>query len=193
VSLKDKLPSMPTMPGVPSVPGLPDVSGKLAALPISPEMGARVLAIGRVGIGAALLLRPRRAGAPWVGRKAARQRGTQALLRSMGARDIVIGMIALHTLKNPQIGPRWTKTCAAIDAIDAVVTLAAIGDLPLYGVVSVTALAGGSAADANCCRCRVASAVQRSSGPAAVSGGPERPRPSAWRRPAGFDPVDRRP
>jgi hypothetical protein len=146
VSLKDKLPSMPAMPGVPSVPGLPDVSAKLAALPISPEMGARVLAIGRVGIGAALLLRPRRAGAPWVGRKAARQRGTQALLRSMGARDVVIGMIALHTLKNPQIGPRWTKTCATIDAIDAVVTLAAIGDLPLYGVVSVTALAGGSAA-----------------------------------------------
>jgi hypothetical protein len=142
VSLKDKLPGIPAMP---SVPGLANVTGKLGALPVSPEAGARALAIGRVAIGAALLLRPRRAGAPWVGR-ASRQRGTQALLRSMGARDVVIGMIALHTLKNPQIGPRWTKTCAAIDAIDAVVTLAAIGDLPIYGVVSVTALAGGSAA-----------------------------------------------
>jgi hypothetical protein len=143
VSLKDKVPSIPAMP---TVPGLPDIGAKLGALPISPEVGARVLAIGRVGIGAALLLRPRKAGRPWVGRKAARQRGTQALLRSVGARDIVLGMIALHTLKNPQIGPRWTKTCAAIDAVDAVVTLAAIGDLPLLGVVGVTALAGGSAA-----------------------------------------------
>jgi hypothetical protein len=143
VSFKDKLPGIPAMP---SVPGLPNVGAKLAALPISPEVGARVLAIGRVGIGAALLLRPRKAGRPWVGRKAARQRGTQALLRSVGARDIVLGMIALHTLKNPQIGPRWTKTCATLDAIDAVVTLAAIGDLPIHGVVGVTALAGGSAA-----------------------------------------------
>lgn len=143
MGLKDKLPGIPAMP---SVPGLPNVAGKLGALPISPELGARVLAIGRVGIGAALLLRPRQAGAPWVGRKASRQRGTQALLRSMGARDIVIGMIALHTLKNPQIGPRWTRTCATIDAIDAAVTLAAIGDLPIYGVVGVSALAGGSAA-----------------------------------------------
>jgi hypothetical protein len=128
------------------LPALPDVASKLSGLPIDPEVGAKVLAIGRVGIGAALLLRPRRAGAPWVGRKAARQRGTQALLRSMGARDVVIGMIAMHTLKNPQVGPRWQRTCAAIDAVDAVVTLLAIGDLPLYGVVWVTALAGGSAA-----------------------------------------------
>jgi hypothetical protein len=143
MSLKDKLPGLPAMPGVPN---LPNVAGKLGALPISPQAGARALAIGRVGIGVALLLRPRRAGAPWVGRKASRQRGTQALLRSVGARDVVLGMIALHTLKNPQVGPRWTKTCATIDAIDAAVTLAAIGDLPIHGVVGVTALAGGSAA-----------------------------------------------
>ncbi|HWH12920.1 MAG TPA: hypothetical protein VG165_17495 [Solirubrobacteraceae bacterium] len=132
------------LPGLPA--GLPNVSGKLAGLPVSPAAGAKALAIGRVGIGAALLLRPRRTGTPWIGRKAARQRGTQALLRSMGARDVVIGMIALHTLDNPQVGPRWQRTCAAIDAVDAVVTLLAIGDIPLYGVVWVTALAGGSAA-----------------------------------------------
>ena len=144
--VKAKVPSLPNVSGkIPSLPkGMP--SAKLGGLPIGPAAGARVLAIARVGIGAALLVRPRQAGAPWVGRKAARQRGTQALLRSMGARDMVIGMIALHTLKNPQVGPRWQRTCAAIDAVDAVVTLAAIGDLPLYGVIWVTALAGGSAA-----------------------------------------------
>ncbi|MEA2369887.1 MAG: hypothetical protein QOH12_281 [Solirubrobacteraceae bacterium] len=145
--LKGKVPSLPNVSAkIPSLPkGLPSASGKLGALPIGPQAGARVLAIARVGIGAALLIRPRQAGAAWVGRKAARQRGTQALLRSMGARDMVIGMIALHTLKNPQVGPRWQRTCAAIDGVDAIVTLAAIGDLPLYGVVWVTALAGGSA------------------------------------------------
>ncbi len=140
-----KLPSLPG--GMPSLPsGRPKGPGALSGLPISPQVGARILAVGRVGIGAALLLRPVRAGTPWVGRKAAKQRGTQALLRSMGARDIVIGMIALHTLKNPQVGPRWQRTCAAIDAVDALVTVMAIGDLPIYGVVGVTALAGGSAA-----------------------------------------------
>jgi len=146
--VKGKIPSLPNVSGkIPGLPkGMPALSGKRGSLPISPAAGARVLAIGRVGIGAALLIRPRQAGSPWVGRKAAKQRGTQALLRSMGARDMVIGMIALHTLKNPQVGPRWQRTCAAIDAVDAVATLAAVGDLPLYGVIWVTALAGGSAA-----------------------------------------------
>ncbi|HEY5198230.1 MAG TPA: hypothetical protein VIJ51_14515 [Solirubrobacteraceae bacterium] len=141
MNVKDITGRLPSLPA-----GLPNVSGKLAGLPISPQAGARALAIGRIAIGAGLLLRPRRAGTAWVGRRAARQRGTQALLRSMGARDLVIGMIALHTLKNPQVGPRWQRTCAAIDAVDALVTLLAIGDLPLHGVVGVTALAGGSAA-----------------------------------------------
>jgi hypothetical protein len=165
VNVKDvqgKLPSLPS--------GLPNLSGKLAALPISPLVGAKVLAIGRVGIGAALLLRPRRAGTAWVGRKAAKQRGTQALLRSMGARDVVIGMIALHTLDNPQVGPRWQRTCAAIDAVDAIVTVLAIGDLPLYGVVWVTALAGGSAAAGFTFADGLAASAAASGAAAAVNG-----------------------
>ncbi|HEX3873019.1 MAG TPA: hypothetical protein VHW26_02660 [Solirubrobacteraceae bacterium] len=160
--IQGKLPSLPA--------GLSDISGKLAGLPISPQAGAKALAIGRVGIGAALLLRPRKAGRPWVGRKASRQRGTQALLRSMGARDVVIGMIALHTLNNPQVGPRWQRTCAGIDAVDALVTLLAIGDLPLYGVVWVTALAGGSAAAGFTFADGLAAAAATAAAAAAVNG-----------------------
>ena len=100
----------------------------------------------------------------------------------MGARDMVIGMIALHTLKNPQVGPRWQRTCAAIDAVDAVVTLAAIGDLPLYGVVWVTALAGGSAAAGFTFASGMAAA--------ASAAGVRRPRPppSRWLIPQGLAP-----
>jgi hypothetical protein len=70
----------------------------------------------------------------------------QALIRSLGVRDLVLGLIALHTLEHPQVGPRWQRTCAAVDAVDAAATLAAARDLPLSGVLATAVVAGGAAA-----------------------------------------------
>jgi hypothetical protein len=67
------------------------------------------------------------------------------LLRAIGARDAVIGMIALHTLDHPEIGPRWQRTAAVLDAIDAGVTIAARSELPSSAVAGTVLLAGGSA------------------------------------------------
>jgi len=107
---------------------------------VSPRDVARLIAGGRIAIGTALLLAPRLATRPWIGKDAGRP-GAKVLARAMGARDVVIGAIALHTLGNPQVAPRWQKAGAAVDAVDLAATLAARRELPRGGVVLVVPMA----------------------------------------------------
>lgn len=111
---------------------------------VNSPAAARALAAGRVAVGAALLLAPRAAGGRWVGELIERP-GVRALMRSIGVRDVVMGMIALHTVDHPEVGPRWQATCAAVDAVDAFATVSAAGDLPASGVAGTVAVAGGAA------------------------------------------------
>jgi hypothetical protein len=102
------------------------------------------LAIGRVALGAALVIAPGRTAAGWVGDHSQRP-AVRALLRSIGMRDVVIGMIALHTVDHPEVGPRWQATCAVVDGVDLLAIAAARRDLPVAGVAGTVAIAGGSA------------------------------------------------
>jgi hypothetical protein len=106
---------------------------------------ARVLHGGRVALGAALLLAPQRTARGWLGELAHRP-GVQALVRSLGVRDLVLGMIALHTLDHPDVGPRWQTTVGVVDAVDALATGLAASDLPPRGVAATVGIAGGAAA-----------------------------------------------
>ena len=90
----------------------------------SPRSGARALALGRAAFGAALLIVPERVAKGWLGEYAERP-AVQALVRSIGVRDLVLGMIALHTLDHPEVGPRWQATCAIVDTVDLLATGAA--------------------------------------------------------------------
>jgi hypothetical protein len=108
---------------------------------VSPRDVARLIAAGRIAIGAALLLAPRRATLPWIGVADASRPGAKVLARAMGARDVVIGAIALHTLGNPQVAPRWQKAGAAVDGVDLAATLAARRELPRGGVALVVTMA----------------------------------------------------
>ncbi len=112
---------------------------------MNPRQGARVLAIGRVALGAGLLIAPGVVARGWLGDLAGRP-AVHSVLRGFGVRDMVIGMIAMHTLENPQVGPRWQRTCAACDAVDALAALAAGRDLPPRGTLGVALLGGGAAA-----------------------------------------------
>jgi hypothetical protein len=109
------------------------------------KLAARLLHGGRVALGAALLIAPQRTARGWVGDLADRP-GVQALVRSVGVRDVVLGMIALHTLDHPDVGPRWQATVGAVDAVDALATGLAASDLPARGVAATVAIAGGAAA-----------------------------------------------
>ena len=93
-----------------------------------------------------MLIVPKRVAAGWVGAVQAERPAVQALMRSIGVRDLVIGMIALHTIDHPEVGPRWQATGAAVDAVDLLATLAAAGDLPAGGVAGTSLIAGSAAA-----------------------------------------------
>ena len=112
---------------------------------MSPRQGARALAIGRAVFGAALLIVPERVAKGWLGEYAERP-AVHALVRSIGVRDVVLGMIALHTLDHPEVGPRWQATCAFVDTVDLLATSAARSDLPAAGVAGTAVVAGGAAA-----------------------------------------------
>lgn len=113
---------------------------------MNPKQAARVLAGARVAAGAALVLAPGLAASRWVGDELIARPAVRALMRSIGVRDVVMGMIALHTVSHPEVGPRWQATCAAVDLVDALATAGAAGDLPSSGVIGVVAVAGGAAA-----------------------------------------------
>ncbi len=113
---------------------------------MKPRQLARGIALGRVAFGIAMLLSPKRVARGWVGAAHAERPAVQALMRSIGIRDLVVGMIALHTIDHPEVGPRWQATGAAIDAVDLLATTAAASDVPVQGVVGTALIAGGAAA-----------------------------------------------
>ncbi len=111
---------------------------------MNPVKGAKGLAIGRMAFGATIMVSPS-VTSSWLGAHAQRP-AVQSLARMLGARDFVLGMIALHTAEHPEVGPRWQATCAAVDGVDLLATLAARSDLPKAGVVGTVLLAGGASA-----------------------------------------------
>jgi hypothetical protein len=109
---------------------------------------ARVLGIGRVAIGTALLLAPRRFGRGWVGESAATP-GAKVAFRALGARDVVLGYGLIHSLDTgDDDAAQWLTLAALCDVADAVATLGAARRIPRRGAVVGVILAGGAAAAA---------------------------------------------
>jgi hypothetical protein len=112
---------------------------------VSPRDGARVLAAGRIAIGAALLAAPRLTVGVWIGRDAAAG-GVAPVGRALGVREVVLGGMLLHTLDRPQVAQRWLRALSICDAVDLAATLAAGRALPRHGRGLVIALASAGAA-----------------------------------------------
>jgi hypothetical protein len=106
---------------------------------------ARVLAAGRIAIGAALLAAPRLSLAMWIGREAA-ARAVAPVGRALGVREVVLGAMLLHTIDRPLAGPRWLRTVAICDAVDLVATMAAGRALPSYARPLIAAMAAPATA-----------------------------------------------
>lgn len=98
------------------------------------------LAAGRVAIGLALAVAPRRLGRLWLG-DAVEQAGTRVVLRSMAARDAVLGAGALLALRRGRPVRGWIEAGVAADAADLLATLVAGSRLPTTGRVGVPAFA----------------------------------------------------
>jgi hypothetical protein len=101
----------------------------------------RAIAAGRIATGLGLMLAPRPIAKAWIGDLGP---GAEAVTRALGARDLVMGAITLHTIDHPQVGPRWVATCALTDLVDGAATWAARGALPRVGALGVPVAAVGA-------------------------------------------------
>jgi hypothetical protein len=106
---------------------------------------ARISAAGRVAIGAALLALPQVVTRGWTGEDGSTP-GGRLLGRSLGARDLVLGLGVINALDRGD--PRaqdWVRAAALADTVDAVATTLALRHLPKRSAIGVIALAAGAA------------------------------------------------
>ena len=106
--------------------------------------GDRRPSLGRVGLGAALVVAPERTTATWIGSDAARP-GTQVVATAMGVRDLALGAGAAAALWRGDGARPWVRAGAVADVVDLVATLRAREHLPRLAVAAVGLLAAGSA------------------------------------------------
>jgi hypothetical protein len=102
------------------------------------------LTLGRAAIGAGLLLAPTPINTAWIGPDAARP-GSRVLGRSLGARDLAIGLGGAAALRRNTGARPWLVAGMLADAADLAATLGSRDVVPRSGLVGVSALAGGAA------------------------------------------------
>ncbi len=102
---------------------------------------AQLVAWGRVGIGVSAIAAPTLMARPWIGGDA-RTAGSRLLARTMGGRDLALGIGALRALRVSDDGARpWVALGGMADAVDALATVLAFGSLPRrsrWGILAVT-------------------------------------------------------
>jgi hypothetical protein len=111
---------------------------------VNSRRGAWLLAAGRASLGVAVLAAPEQVVGRWLGREHAAKPVVIDLARSLGARDIALGVATLQTLDDAVVGPRVQALCAVVDGIDVLATVMARRSLPASGVLGTVAIAGAA-------------------------------------------------
>ena len=107
---------------------------------------AEAVAVGRIAIGITALVAPTVPLRPWVGRDFAWQPRAKLLARSLGARDLALGVGVMLALRHKAPVRGWVEGAALADAGDTLATLLAFGKLPKSGRWLVLASAAGAVA-----------------------------------------------
>ena len=109
---------------------------------------ARLAGITRICFGTAFIVAPQASARPWVG-AGADSPGAQLLTRSMGIRDLLLGVGLLQALNQAdrQTAARWLSYGAAAGVIDAGATLAAYPSLPRAGRAFLLFITGALVSD----------------------------------------------
>lgn len=106
---------------------------------------ARFLALGRIGLGLAMVLFPGPFARLWTGQRHA-SFPTNMITRGLGARDLALGLGTLAALEGPGSPSRWLQACAVADAGDALGTLSSMRELGGVRATGLLALEAGAAA-----------------------------------------------
>ena len=109
---------------------------------------AETVAWGRIAIGITALVAPTVPLRPWVGRDFAWQPRAKLLARSLGARDLALGIGVILALRHDGPVRGWVEGSGVADAGDCLATLLAFGKLPKAGRWLVLLSAAGAAAAA---------------------------------------------
>lgn len=111
---------------------------------MNPRRAASALAAGRVALGVAILVAPEAVTSRWLG-KHARDPAVRYLARLLAVRDLALGLLALRTLDDPELGPRVQAVCAMADSVDTLATVAVRSELPVGGAIGTIVVAGTAA------------------------------------------------
>jgi hypothetical protein len=111
---------------------------------MSPRRAAGLLAAGRAALGVAVLAAPEDVTSRWLGAHASHP-VVRYLARSLGARDLALGVLALATLDDPRLAAQVQGACAVADSVDALATIAVRAELPPVGAAGTVAVAGAAA------------------------------------------------
>ena len=112
---------------------------------MQPRTAARILTLGRVAFGAALMAAPAKAASGWVGDTAYRPEA-QVPLVALGARDMALGLGGAWAVQGGADPRPWLIGGTFSDLADLSATIRHRDALPPAGVVGVGALAAGAAA-----------------------------------------------
>lgn len=105
---------------------------------------ARMIAVGRLAVGTALVVAPARAGGAWIG-PAAADPAVRVAVRALGVRDAALGAGTLRALdQGSAVGP-WVQAGALSDAVDLVASVLAVRAIGLRRTLAVAAVAGTAA------------------------------------------------
>jgi hypothetical protein len=109
---------------------------------------AEAVAWGRIAIGVTALVAPTVPLQPWVGRDFAWQPRAKLLARSLGVRDLALGIGVILALRHDAPVRGWVEGGGVADAGDVLATLLSFGKLPKGGRWLVLLSAAGAAAAA---------------------------------------------
>jgi peptide-methionine (R)-S-oxide reductase len=104
------------------------------------------LAWSRVALGLTLFVAPTVPLRPWVGRAEARRPQAKLLGRSLGARDLALGLGMLIAQKHGSPLRGWVEAAGVADAGDMLGTFFGWGHLPKASRLFILASAGGAVA-----------------------------------------------
>jgi hypothetical protein len=114
-------------------------------VPIDPVLAARTLGMARSMIGASALVAPSMLAAPWVGWTNSRPVAVRLFGRTLGGRDLALGLGLIIAADKGEPFRGWVQAGALADAADAAATLLAFPELPRKSRWLILALTAGAA------------------------------------------------
>ncbi len=79
---------------------------------MSPRRAAGLLGAARAALGVAVLAAPETVTSHWLGEDNASHPAVRYLARSLGVRDLVLGLLVLRTLDNARVASQLQAACA---------------------------------------------------------------------------------